>query len=97
MKRSHEHREYLMIELSGSFDKTISYIFEAYRFAVKLNITGYVKRCNEHEIEIVSSGEHVAIQNYTRQLKDLCGETMKMNILKINQEIAYHEFRIIKT
>jgi len=88
-------QEHLKIELSGSFDKKKSYVFETYRLAVKLNITGYVKRCNEQEIEIVASGSTEAIQSFVSHLKDLCGEIIKINSIKNKQDIAYHEFRIL--
>jgi len=88
-------QEHLKIELSGSFGKTINYVFEAYRFAVKLNITGYVKRCNEQMIEIAASGKPDAIQNFSTHLKELCGNTIKSKIKKSKQDIAYHEFRIL--
>jgi len=88
-------QEYLKIELSGSFDKAISYVFETYRLAVKLNITGYVKHCNEQGIWIVASGSTEAIQKFVSLLKDLCGESIKMKIKKTTQDITYDEFRIL--
>jgi len=88
-------QEHLKIELSGSFGKTINYVFEAYRFAVKLNITGYVKRCNEQMIEIAASGKPDAIQNFSSHLNMLCGEIIKIQIKKTTQNITYDEFRIL--
>ena len=92
MTRKQEH---LKIELSGSFDKTINYVFEAYRFAVKLNITGYVKRCNEQGIGIVASSSADAIQSYINLLKDLCDDRIKIQIKKTTKDITYDEFRIL--
>lgn len=93
--KSSSNSHHLTIELSVPFDKTKSYVFEAYRLAVKLDVTGYVKRCNEQGIEIVASGSTEAIQSFISQLKGLCGETINFNMLKNKEEIMYHEFRIL--
>lgn len=90
-------RENIRIEISETPYRKRNYVFEAYRLAVKFNITGYVKRLDEQMIEIIISGYADHITPYITQFKTLCHNDVSLEINKDNSNIIYKEFRILKT
>lgn len=85
----------MKIELLGSTDKARNIFFEAYKLAVKLKISGYVKRHSDELAEIIVSGEPEAVTDYITQFQDLFKNAVRMNI-KINDcKINYREFRLL--
>lgn len=91
-----DQRESLNILLTGDFQKEINYVFEIYRQAVLLKLTGYVEEQPNGMIDILISGHFERIEQFVAWLKPFTGKSTGLSIEKRPTKIIYNEFRIIK-
>ena len=91
-----DRRRSLKILLSVDFQKNINYVFEIYRQAVLLKLTGYVEKQPNGMIDILISGHFALIEQFVAWLKPFTGKSTGLSIEKRPTKIIYNEFRIIK-
>ncbi len=90
-----ERKEVLKIQLSGSLNTEINYLFEIYRQAVMNKLAGYVEKQTNGKIEVVVSGQGIAIDHFILWLKNFVGQYVNINIEKKDDQTSFQEFRII--
>lgn len=82
--------------LSGSFDPLRNYSFEIYHMAVKLQLTGFIKKFDPVKFEIEVEGETGAIENFIRKMESMIKETrIEIACYFMDSALNYSEFRII--
>lgn len=86
----------LKILLRSDYQKEINYVFEIYRQAVLLKLTGYVEEQPNGMIDILISGHFERIEQFVAWLKPFTGKSTGLSIEKRPTKIIYNEFRIIK-
>ncbi len=88
-------KKHVKIMVHGNADQAKNYVFEAYRLAVRYNITGYVKRHDAQLIEIVARGTPEATGTFVNQLEALGHDRIRTEITTHGSTIVYDEFRIL--
>ncbi|MCF8230323.1 MAG: acylphosphatase [Bacteroidales bacterium] len=91
-----DRKEVLKIQLSGSLNTEINYVFEIYRQAVLLKLTGYIENQSNGVLNIIISGQCALTEQFIAWLKLFTGKSIELKIEKSPNQIIYNEFRIIK-
>ncbi|MCF8365558.1 MAG: acylphosphatase [Bacteroidales bacterium] len=89
-------RDHIRINLSGAFSPQVNVLFEVYRKAIGLHLTGYVKNLSEKQTGILIEGNSMDIESFMNWLT-LLTEKQENFITTEKPEvwINYQDFRII--
>lgn len=87
----------ISISLTGTFSSKVNYVFELYRFAVTLNLKGFIKKAGHTKLEIETEGDPSSLDCFAKKLHTLLSKSdIKITCNTKDQLLKYNEFRILK-
>lgn len=89
--------EHVKIRINDPNLSNFNYAFEGYRNAVRLKITGYIKKVYPDRVETELEGSTKSINEFLAWLEgEINIRGGKMQVIRLDYVLNFREFRIIK-